>query len=66
MDVMSSGDESDDKPMSKDMLEDIRDDSQSFPNRNRREAHYKIRDHIKPIQAEQKEVLLSTQNMGKG
>ena len=31
MDVMPSGDESDAEPLSKDMLEDIRDGSQSHP-----------------------------------
>ena len=47
LDEMDSGDESDDKPMSKDMLEDICDGSQSHKNINRREARYKIRDYIK-------------------
>ena len=42
MDVMSSGDEYDDEPMSTDMLEDICDRSQSCPIINRREAQYKI------------------------
>ena len=44
---MSSGDESDAKPISTDMLEDIHDGSQSHPSINRREALYKIHDHIK-------------------
>ena len=35
MDVMDSGDKSDDEPMSMEMLEDIRDGSQSHPNVNR-------------------------------
>ena len=47
MDTISSGDEYDDEPMSMDMLEDICDSSQSHPSINRREARYKIRDHIK-------------------
>ena len=38
---MDSGDESNDEPMSTEMLEDIRDGSQSNPNVNRREARYK-------------------------
>ena len=38
MDAMSSGDESDAEPMYTEMLEDIRDDSQSHPSVNRREA----------------------------
>ena len=44
---MDSGDESDDEPMSTDMLYDIHDGSQSHPNVHRREARYKIRDRIK-------------------
>ena len=66
MDTMSSGDEYDVEPMSTEMLEDIRDDSQSHPSINMREACYKIGDHIKWIQVEWKGALLSTQNMGKG
>ena len=38
MDVMDSGNESKDGPMSTEMLEDIRDGSQSRPIVNRREA----------------------------
>ena len=41
MDVMYSGDESDDEHMSTEMLEDIHDGSQSHLNVNRRETHYK-------------------------
>ena len=51
MDVMDSGDESDDEPMSTEMLEDINDGSQSHPNVNRKEARYKIRDCIRQIQS---------------
>ena len=40
------GDESDDKPISTEMLEDIRGGSQFCPNVNRREAGYKVRDGI--------------------
>ena len=47
IDEMSPGDESDDKHMSIEMLEDIRDGSQSHPSENRREAWYKICDRIK-------------------
>ena len=46
MDAMDSGDESDDEPISKGMLEDIRDGSKSHPSVNGREACYKIRDHM--------------------
>ena len=45
--VMGSGVDSDDEPMSTDMLEYICDGSKSHPIINRREAHNKIRDHIK-------------------
>ena len=51
MNVMLSGDESDAEPISTDILEDIRDVSQSRPSINRREALYNIRDHIKQSQA---------------
>ena len=47
MDAMDSGDKSDDDPMSTEMLEFIRDGSQSHPNVNNKEACYKIRDRIK-------------------
>ena len=51
MDSMDSGYGSEDEPMSTDMLEDFRDSIQSHPSVNRREAHYKIRNHIKPRQS---------------
>ena len=41
MDVMDSGDESYDEPMSTDMLEDIRDGIKSHPSLNRRETRYR-------------------------
>ena len=47
MNVMDSGDESEDEPMYMDMLEDICDGSQSHPSLNRREARYNICDCIK-------------------
>ena len=47
--TMSSGDESDDEPMSTDMFEDIRDGSKSHLIINRREARYKIGDKIKRL-----------------
>ena len=65
MDKMSSGDESDDEPMSRVMLEDIHDVSKSHPSVNRREAHYKIRDHIKQSQEKWEKSLLFTQNIDK-
>ena len=66
MDAMDSINDSDDETMSMEMLEDIRDGSQYDPNANRREAHYKIRDHIKQRQPEWKRALKFMRNMGKG
>ena len=62
MDAMDSGDE----PISRDMLEDIHEGSNSHPSVNRREACHKICDHIKQRKTELKGALLSTRNMGKG
>ena len=45
--TMDSGDESDHDLISTEILESIRDGSQTHPNVNRREARYKIRDHIR-------------------
>ena len=44
---MGSGDESEDEPMYKQMLEDICDGIQYHTSVNRREAYYKIRYRIK-------------------
>ena len=46
-DALDYGDESDDEPMSTEMLEEIRDGSQSNPDINSRDTRYKIRDCIK-------------------
>ena len=54
MDAINSGDESDHDLISTDMLEDICDGSQTHPNVNRIEAHYKIRDCIRQRQSEWK------------
>ena len=51
--------------MSTEMLEDIRDRSQSHLSANRREVRYKRTDFNKQSQAEWKGALLSTRNMGK-
>ena len=48
------------------MLEDIRDVSQTHPNVNRRETHYKIRDSISQGQSEWKGALKATGSMSKG
>ena len=66
MDAMDSVDESNDDPISTEMLEDIRDGSQSHKNVNRREVRYKIGDRIKQRQPEWIEALKSTRNMRKG
>ena len=47
MDVMDSGDESEDEPMSTEMLEDIRNGSNYHPGVNKIETRYKRHDHIK-------------------
>ena len=52
--------------ISTETLEDIFDGSQTHPNVNKREARYKIRDHIKQRQSEWKGALKATRNMGKG
>ena len=62
---MDSGYESYHDPISKEMLEDICDGSQSRSNINRRESRYKIRDRIKQRQSEWKGALKATQNMVK-
>ena len=57
---INSGDESDHDLISTDMLEDIRDGSQTHPNVNRRETCYKIRDCIRQMQSEWKGALKAT------
>ena len=52
MDAVSSGDESDDKPVYTEMLEDIRGYIQSHTSANRIEAYNKILDRIKQSQVE--------------
>ena len=66
MDDINSGDELDHDLISTEMLEDIRDGSKTHPNVNRREARYKIRDHIRQRQLERKGTFKATQIMGKG
>ena len=63
---MDSGNDLEYEPMSTDMLEDIRDGSQSHPSVNRKEALYKIIYSIKQRQLELKGALKATHNMGKG
>ena len=52
--------------ISTEMLEDIRDRSQTHPTVNKREARCKIRDLIQQSQSEWKGALKATRNMGKG
>ena len=66
MENINSGDESDHDLISTEILEDIYDGSQTHPNVNKRGAHYKIRDHIRQRQSEQKGELKATHKMGKG
>ena len=66
MENITSGGESDHDLISTEMLEDIRDGSQTHTNVNRREPHYKIRDCIKQRQSEWKVALKAMQNMGNG
>ena len=51
IDAMDSGNESDHDLIPTEMLEDIRDGSQSHPNVNKKEACYKIRDRIRKRQS---------------
>ena len=64
MDAIKSDDESDHDLISMEMLEDIRDGSQTHPNVNRTEACYKIRYHIRQRQLECKGALKATRSMG--
>ena len=66
MDAMDSDDESDDDPISTQILEDIHYGSKSHPEVNRIEARYKIRNRIRQTQPERKGELKSTRSMGKG
>ena len=54
IDAINSGDESYHDIIYTEMLEDIRDGSQTHLNINRREARYKIRDRIRQRQLEWK------------
>ena len=66
MDAMDYGDDSDHDLISKEMLEDICDGSQTHPNINRRESCYKIRDRIKQRQSERKGALKATRDIRNG
>ena len=66
IDAMDSGNESDHDIISTEMLEGIRDISQSHTNVNRREGCYKISDRIKQRQSECEIEFKDMQNMGSG
>ena len=66
MDAINYSDESDHDLISTEMLEDIRDGSQTHPNVNRRGERYKIRDCMRQRQSERKGALKATQSTGKG
>ena len=63
---MDSDGESDHDIISTEMLENIRDESQSHTNVNQRESCYKICDRIRQRQSEWKGVVKVMQSMGKG
>ena len=63
--AINSGDDSDHDLISTELLEDIRDRSQTHPNVNRREARYKISDRIRQRQSERKGELKATRSMEK-
>ena len=65
MDANNFGDDSDHDLISTEMLEDIRDGSQTHLNINRRKARYKIRDRIWQIQSQWKKELKATRSMRK-
>ena len=50
MDVMNPGDDLDHDLIYTEMLEDIRDGSQTHPNVNKREVRYKINDRVRQRQ----------------
>ena len=52
MENLDSSDESDHDLISTEILEDIRDESQTHPKVNIREARYKIRDRVRQRQLE--------------
>ena len=65
-DAIRYGDESDHDLISMEIIEDIRDGSQTHPKVIRKEARYKIRNRVRQRQSEWKGALKATRNMGKG
>ena len=66
MDNLDSNEESDHDLISTEMLEEIRDGSQTHSNDNKREARHKIHDRVRQRQSEWNGALKATQSMGKG
>ena len=66
MENLDSNENSDHDLIYTEMLEDIRDGSQTHPNVNKREASYKICDRVRQRQPEWRGALKATQSMGKG
>ena len=63
---LDSNEESYHDLISTDMLEDIRQRSQTHPKVNKREARYKIRERVRQRKLEWKGALKDSQSMGKG
>ena len=66
MENLDSNEKSDHDLISTDMLEDIRDRSQTHTDVNKREACYKIRDRVRQKESQWKGTLKATRSMGKG
>ena len=66
MENIDCNEQSDHYLISAEMLEDICDGSQTHPNVNKREASYKIRDHVRQKESQWKGALKATRSMGKG
>ena len=66
MENLDSNENSDHDHISTEMLHEICDGSQTYPNVDKREARWKIRDHIKQKKLEWKGALKAMRDMGKG
>ena len=66
MENLDSNENTDHKIISTEMLEDIRDGSQTHPTVNKRGARYEICDRIRRKELQRKGALKATCNMGKG
>ena len=65
MENLDSNEKSDHDLISTEMLEDIHDGSQTHPNVNKREAHYKIRDRFRQKESQWKGALKATRSLHK-